>query len=298
MSTLAIGDLASVVLPPNAQDGVLGMLTAYFDDSGTHSGSDIVLLAGIFGNQWQWNLFNRLWIEKLANPLPGRPALERFHMTDCFNSLNEFEGWRREETDYFAHEMIGIILRASLWGGATSVSAKAWNHHVTGDLRRASGDPEGGAIRNSFYMAIDWARTHASYDSQIAFVFEDRPDRKAEYQAVYNVFSDHNNATGMRPEIASLTFVQARKFLPLQAADLLAWEIYRDELYFFGKHRKPNQFHRKPLIRLLESGQFRIAAATPETIEKMIEAERRYFAENPHIMADVHKYFGPLVSSL
>jgi hypothetical protein len=68
------------------------MLTAYFDDSGTHTTSDLVLWCGLFGSEHQWKLFNELWAQILAEPCPGKPPLQRFHMTECQNSLGEFTG--------------------------------------------------------------------------------------------------------------------------------------------------------------------------------------------------------------
>jgi hypothetical protein len=45
------------------------MVFAYFDDSGTHSQSDIVLMAGVFGYVNQWEYFSELWAQKLADPV-------------------------------------------------------------------------------------------------------------------------------------------------------------------------------------------------------------------------------------
>jgi hypothetical protein len=39
------------------------------------AGAAVVLLAGIFGNQYQWRYFSELWATKLANPSPGKQPL-------------------------------------------------------------------------------------------------------------------------------------------------------------------------------------------------------------------------------
>jgi hypothetical protein len=77
------------------------MLSAYFDDSGTHLNSDIVLLAGIFGNEYQWEFFNDLWRNRLNEAVPNKSPIRRFHRYDCHHSLNEFTGWSRTETDFW-----------------------------------------------------------------------------------------------------------------------------------------------------------------------------------------------------
>jgi hypothetical protein len=52
-----------------------------------------------------------------------------------------------------------------------------------------AGDAEGGCIRVCFNTTLQWA-AEFSGSSDIAFVFDDRPHRKKEYEAVYRVFSD------------------------------------------------------------------------------------------------------------
>ena len=100
-----------MVLPSGSTDGILCMLEAYFDDSGTHDDSEIVLWAGLFGNRYQWEFFNQLWAKKLADPSPGKPPIKRFHMVDCYNSTGEFAGWRRAATDFLAHELTNVSQR-------------------------------------------------------------------------------------------------------------------------------------------------------------------------------------------
>ena len=245
------------------------MLHAYFDDSGTRSGASVTLLAGLFGNPHQWDHFNGLWQHALDAPLGGaKPGVRQFHMFDCYGGRNEFTGWVRSEAEDFALELGNIIFKCGLWGCATVVTAKASDKR-TGAPARESGDAEGAVIRNSFHLALDWARNHAAYDREITFVFEDRPERKKEYQAVYATFSDSAQAIDARPLPAALTFADAANELPLQAADLFAWEVHQDELSFLHRDRPAGEFNRKLIARMVASGRFRIQSATPDTLSSI-----------------------------
>ena len=44
----------------------MGLLSAYFDDSGTHDQSQIVLLAGVFGTEAEMTSLEWLWRQELA----------------------------------------------------------------------------------------------------------------------------------------------------------------------------------------------------------------------------------------
>src|SRR4051812_31859039 len=70
------------------------MISAYFDDSGTHTTSEVVVVAGILATEGRLTLLERGWKRELEKPIEGRKgSLKRFHMTDCFNSTGEYMRW-------------------------------------------------------------------------------------------------------------------------------------------------------------------------------------------------------------
>jgi hypothetical protein len=63
---VTVADLFRVLLPRNSHNGWLTMLSAYFDDSGTHKSSKIALLGGITGTEWQLNSLELAWRKQPA----------------------------------------------------------------------------------------------------------------------------------------------------------------------------------------------------------------------------------------
>jgi hypothetical protein len=258
------------VLPWGCTDGWLAMLTAYFDDSGTHDDSDIVLWAGVAGNQFQWQAFDDAWRAKLAAPSPGKPPLSRFHMWDCQNACGEFEGWSRTATNFLVHELGEIILRKGLWGYACAVRRKDWDDLVLGEARNALGDAEGFCVRSVYVKTTDWARNWGG-DSDLAFVFDNRPQRRAENQHIFEMFQRNHKADRVSPELVSITFASSQKIQPLQAADMIAWEFFAYATDIF--HGRTQMFKplRPQISRFFDSGRYRAQLATRKNIEEIAD---------------------------
>jgi hypothetical protein len=201
------------------------MITAYFDDSGTHGESDIVLVAGVFGTEARMDCLDRNWKPHLDAPLGGRKGpIKRFHAYDCDNSVGEFSGWTRTETDYFRHELRTVIIESDCAAYGLACSRKDWNEIITEDLRSVIGDPEGFCINQCFVRSVGWAQAK-TFDPSMKFVFDNRPNGVQRYVgAVCDAFERWVDPP---PQLIGYTFASSMKVKPLQAADLIAWELYR-----------------------------------------------------------------------
>jgi len=262
---ISFGDFAPIIVPAGAGDGLLiGMLTAYFDDSGTHDESDVVVWAGLFGNEHQWAALDEDWAAKLRDPSPGKEPIRRFHMWDCNQGIGEFLGWSRTAREFLAHELGQIILKKMLWGYGCAIARKDYDDLVEGDRRVVMGDAEGFCMRNCYFRAVRWARERASYDPTMSFVFDDRPHRRAENRQIFNMFEHNRQDRGLKPELAALAFSSAAKFRPLQAADLFAWEFYQHAKDILKGIDEPQ---RPPFIRLAGGGRFDCQIATRKELE-------------------------------
>lgn len=69
----------------------------FFDDSGTHDSSTLVVLGGLLGTEEQWDAFEPAWSALLNKPLPERPPLKEFHLTECSAGRGEFSNYREAD---------------------------------------------------------------------------------------------------------------------------------------------------------------------------------------------------------
>src|SRR5258708_7110725 len=91
------------------------IFTAYFDESGTHTGANLSVMAGFVGDARQWRKF-----EKRVSKLFVRFRVDVFHTIDVRRSDADFEGWtvdrKLEFLDEFQH-----LVNETLLGGVASV---------------------------------------------------------------------------------------------------------------------------------------------------------------------------------
>lgn len=222
-------DLFRALLPRDCSDGWLAMLRPHFDDSGTHTGgktgpSKIVLVAGIFGTEARLEALDRNWRKIIADPIDNgsRPSLQRFHAYDCDNSIGEFLGWSRTETDFLTHRLRTAIIESGAAAYGIGIARQDWDDLVTGDMRGFLGDAEAYCISQCFVRTLRWAQ-EKTFDPQITFVFDNRtPEVERRAKVISDAFERHTK----QPEIVGTAFLSSHKVALLQAADLLAWELY------------------------------------------------------------------------
>jgi hypothetical protein len=201
------------------------MLTAYFDDSGTHEQSDIVIVAGIFGTEARMDDLDASWKRRLDAPLSGRKnPLSRFHAYDCFQSLGEFSGWTRTETDYFRHELRTVIIDSGVAAYGVACQRKDYDELIKEPVRSVLGTSEGFCINQCFVRSLDWVQAN-TYDPEMKFVFDNRPSQVKRYAGtVYDAFARWVQPP---PKLCGYSFLSSKKIRPLQAADMVAWEMYQ-----------------------------------------------------------------------
>jgi hypothetical protein len=272
------------------------MLTAYFDDSGTHAQSEIVLVGGICGTEWQLKSLDRMWAKLLERPLCGRKrSLRRFHMTECQDSRGEFERWNRAETDHFCYQLGTAIIESGVSAYGIACTRKDWDDLITGDVRAIFGSAEQMCIRNCFVQAIKWAED-TTFDRHMTFVFDNRPSHiQTDAQVVSHAFENGRvgeDGRPLSPQITGTAFLNSYQVRPLQAADLIAWELYQfaNDIYAHGA-TEPNRLQLKRLMK--EIGYFPAQITSRESIENIIDHVANQDQKKIKAAAEHFKIFDP-----
>ena len=180
-------------------------------------------LPGYSGPRRASDSLDRNWRKIIADPIDGsRPPLKRFHAYDCDNSIGEFSGWSRTETDFLTHRLRSAIIESGAAAYGIAIARQDWDDLVTGDVRGFLGDAEAYCISQCFVRTLRWAQ-EKTFDPHITFVFDNRtPEVERRAKAISNAFEQHTK----HPEIVGTTFLSSSKIALLQTADLLAWELY------------------------------------------------------------------------
>jgi hypothetical protein len=212
--------IAWLSFPGPEHRGLLLMLAAYFDDSGTHDDARAVAWGGFIATTERWAAFDKAWRAKLAMPLPDKPALRRFSLSKCQALAPPFESYSRAEGDLLQAEFRQIIVDHKLLGIAYAVDRPCWNRLVTGPALEHLGDAEQVCFSSCFRGAIERAVEYFPHETMLSLHF-DQGRKSPKLDAVVSriVYSG-------KPDLVNISFDMVEKFTPLQAADIIATENY------------------------------------------------------------------------
>jgi hypothetical protein len=269
---VSIVELSRAFLGFSQKPGVIVVLAAFFDDSGTHAGSPVVVLGGLLGTEEQWNAFGAAWGDLLDRPLPGKPPLKQFHLSHIRGGHGEFADYTDAEQDHVTYLFRQVILNTGLVSLAAAVNRNAWNELVVGALADELGQPEHLCFVKCIEQVIQTVRLGKPGD-KVVIAFDQGVQKKLEQWAAY--FSAESDKY---PEIAGIGFAKVSEVLALQGADLIATETYQFNQAWLENRDSPrmNPHFNDFIMRDLSAG---LVFDRPQ-IEEMIERAKERI---PHL---------------
>lgn len=192
------------------------MLAAYFDESGTHDGSKVMVLGGLVSSLSQWERLTRSWERVLSEK-----GLASFHAVDCAQGVKAFTSWDRESRAALNKQLVALMKRHVLW--------RTWSAVVIPDYLQFFDDKKR-AHHLAYAICASGCASRIlqlaeKRDTTIPYVFE-QGGRGGKYAArTFRTLieTEEKNLYRMR----SLSLDSSQSLIPLQAADLHAYELYK-----------------------------------------------------------------------
>lgn len=192
------------------------MLTGYFDESYSHPPKpEVYTVAGYVSEDRKWKKFDKQWRQAL-----GDEGVDFFHMKDFAHQKKAFKDWPAEKRKQYLGRLHGIIHRHVIADFAVSVVVADYDEVITPNIRAGFGEPHVFAAIGCMKLIALWAK-RINLREHMLYVFEKGTIHDKTVRRVFGAFDDthseHYRASGC-------AFFDKRDLLPLQAADILAYE--------------------------------------------------------------------------
>jgi hypothetical protein len=232
------------------QDDVFCMLTAYFDDSGTSPTDPVVVVAGYLATVEMWARFNRRW-----SALLSQYEITGLRRADLENLSGEFKGWDPSRRTEFIKKAHAIIRQCTYSGFGVAIPKS--------DFEAVC--PESHPYRT--YGLFGWCAfgcvrsinlwcDEKNVTEPIQYVFEAGTTGQGQFdQIMGDLYRDP--AIRKDDRIGGWSF-QGKSVLPLQAADVVAYEYFKYmRNQFVDKGTRPIRLSARDLFRQPEIQFFR-----------------------------------------
>jgi hypothetical protein len=225
------------------------MLTAYMDDSGSHDGAHHCLVAGYWGGQNEWRRFERAWTEVLQ-----KAGIEDFHAKEFWprlegQRLGRYAGWPDSKHRDFIDRLLRVIHGHKIYPFACGVRIADWNQLselyrkvFCGKYLSLQANPN---THRPIYLPLQRcilrAASYCRDGLNMNFVLDSNQTISANALACFSDLKASllKDREPIAEKLGSLHFSDRRRATPLQAADLLAYELYRyGKKMLEGKGRK------------------------------------------------------------
>jgi hypothetical protein len=220
-------------------------------------------LAGLVAREKDWALFEKKWMRTLR-----RFGLSEFHMSEYENRQGEFGNLDNDQRISLIAELVAIIKGTIVFAVANSLPIQDWKETLGKELQ-ARGRRE---YLQTYIMLFDSCLLTIAEAAvlppkeTIACVF-DQNDVVEHFSSRY--YRALLEGRGHGSIFGSMTFADRRTIVPLQAADILAYEGYKHTCRW-DEHTQGLRW-RKPLSNLCANNRIRVARFTHKQLEEFRE---------------------------
>jgi hypothetical protein len=213
------------------------MLDVYIDDSGRGQGPAYVL-SGYLAAPQVWMQFSREWRAELD----VEPSVKYFKMKEAASGTGQFEGHKRELIAFRIGKLVSILERHQVKGVTVALDRDAFAEIIVpfvSQLKRSPDETDQQAadkIRmlanpyfHCFYQLILLllnAQHKLGEIEPVDFFFDEQGKEGRDVRDYWHWFRDMHPEAAVRGMMANEpAFRDDKLFLPLQAADLSAWQV-------------------------------------------------------------------------
>jgi hypothetical protein len=208
------------------------------DESGVHDDSPVLTVGAYVAHPRQWQDWTKRW------NVAKRP-IKVFHAVDCANFTGEFNGWTAEERDPLVIRLLDVLRNSDIPGVVIGLHMDELRKAMAGrdDLLAIFGTPYA-ACFHWVIQTIMNISVELKSNQCIRFVHESN-DYRHEAKESFAWIEKNGNPNHAK---ISLQFVDKKDYVPLQAADALAYEGNK-------RIRDPSRPERRPWRRLNPDGR-------------------------------------------
>jgi hypothetical protein len=196
------------------------------DDSGTDQ-PPVFVLAGYLARIRNWGYFADGWQKVLRK----KPQLAYLHAEEAFHRdsrQSQFNGWTRNQVNDRLLEFVGVIHKYKLNCVKVVISHADFDALIKIKHKNSPfKDPSNFTLAVLLLRALSYARSHKQRE-QLDFIFDEDVVKPGQLEEAYQIIINR-----LEPRDAELlprkpSFKNDKEFVPLQAADLIAWHVRRD----------------------------------------------------------------------
>jgi hypothetical protein len=217
MHRLDSGDTAGKNIARCESRGI-AVFGAYFDESGTHQGSPVLVVAGYLSTVEQWVHFDHDWSRFLQDfGIAGF-----FHMTDFESRWGQYRDWPDEKRHRCIDRITSILSWRTQFRAAFAVNVQDYHELFPGN----EVTPYAFCVWEWMKEAERWMDRYSIHDT-VAYTFERGSGRGAEIESNFVWMLQRRPDLRRRYRLGSYSFADKREVLRLQASDFFAYESWK-----------------------------------------------------------------------